>query len=122
MVQNPKYWKAKNGTSKDSSKDSTGNCKQKITFFSSYLYFVLEFGTLFCVPVWRILYHVTFSCKGPIFIVSKDFASVWFRPFTYWQVVVKVISGVSINLSHITANITAFVNSGEPSRSNYNLK
>ena len=76
------------------------NCKQKNHFFSSYLYFVLEFGTLFCVLVWRILYHVTFSCKGPIFIVSKDFASVWFRPFTYWQVVVKVISGVSINLSH----------------------
>ena len=29
--------------------------------------FVLEAAAFFCYPAWRILYHVTVSCKKPIY-------------------------------------------------------
>ena len=34
------------------------------------------------------------------FIVFTEVTSVWFRPFTYWQVVAIIVSGFSVNSSH----------------------
>ena len=59
MVQSTPYWDAKT---------PPGNVKQKKSHFFSELCFVLEAVTFFCVLIWRILYHVTSSCKGPIYI------------------------------------------------------
>ena len=61
MVQNPTYWRAKN-----CDKISLGNVNKEKSLFSSQLCFVLESGTFVCLPVWRTLYDVTSSCKGPI--------------------------------------------------------
>ena len=58
MVQNPKYWKAK-----ECYKTPLGNVNKEESHFSSC--FVLESGTFFCSPIFWILYHVTSSCKGP---------------------------------------------------------
>ena len=61
MVRNPTSWRAKK-----CNKTPLENVNKEKSHFSSYLCFVLESGTFFCVPIWRILYHVTSSCKGPI--------------------------------------------------------
>ena len=63
MVQNPKYWRTKKFD-----KTPLGNVNKK-SHFSSKLCFVLESGTIFCSPVFWILYHVTSSCKGPILAI-----------------------------------------------------
>ena len=34
--------------------------------------FVLEAAAFFCHPAWRILYHVTVSCKKPIKAFSRE--------------------------------------------------
>ena len=66
MVQNSvTHWRAKK-----CDKTPLGNVNKEKSHFSSYFCFVLASGTFVCVPVWRILYHATSSCKGPIKPIS----------------------------------------------------
>ena len=44
MVQNPTYWRAN-----ECDKTSLGNVNKEKSHFSSYLRFILESGTFFCV-------------------------------------------------------------------------
>ena len=61
MVQNPTYWRAK-----ECDKTPQGNVNKEKSHFSCDLCFILESGTFLCFPVWRILCHVTSSCKRSI--------------------------------------------------------
>ena len=57
--------------------------------------FVLEAVTFFCVPVWRILYHVIVCCKRPILLFCFYYGAVKFKfainghkyvkPFKEWM-------------------------------------
>ena len=63
-MQNSTYWRAK-----ECDKAPLGNVNKKITPFSN-LCFILECGTFFYSPVWRILYHVTSSSKRPVILIA----------------------------------------------------
>ena len=67
VVQNPTYCSAK-----ECDKTPLGNVNKEKSHFSSYLCSILESGTFFCAPVWRILYHVTSSCTRTIDLVLQS--------------------------------------------------
>ena len=68
MVQNPKYWRAK-----QCDKTPLGSVNNEKSHFSSQLCFVLESGAFFWSQIFWILYHVTSSCKGPIWWESSEY-------------------------------------------------
>ena len=67
MVQNPPYWRA--------------SCTLEQSFQTKRLHQVkFEFSLFWmsqcvaCSPAWWILYHVTVSCKGPIYTLQFSFS------------------------------------------------
>ena len=61
MVQNPKYWRAKECARLHTKTQLT----RKVGFFFVYIS-QWCFVTFFCSPTFWILYHMTSSCKWPI--------------------------------------------------------
>ena len=61
MVQNPKYWRAKECARLQNKTHLIRKLRHFFVFISQW-----SLVTFFCSPIIWILYHVTSSCKGPI--------------------------------------------------------
>ena len=66
MVQNPKYWRAKECARLQNKTQLT----RKVWFFFVYIS-KWSLVTFFCSPIFWVLYHVTSSCKEPIVISTS---------------------------------------------------